>query len=590
MRSIDRQKAFNLALTSAFVALVFLPAVFMWAPAGPSAEKRNLAPLPALTATRAGIEAFPAKFEQFANDHFGFRESFLNLQSYVMRRTFRESSSSRVIFGNDGWLFYTGDFSLPDMLKQVRFSNEELQRWKASIDQRGAWLQQQGIEYRFVVAPDKHTVYREYLPSRYQAEGQTRFQGLLKYVGPSPYLVDLEPALEQRKGKGPDLLYFREDTHWTSYGAYVGYREIMKSLGPQFAGNTLPTAESAIAVDKDAWRVDLAEMARMKVADRSVPRANLMPACGQWSQAMVPLDASADGYIQFLAHKCPARPRTALVFHDSFAEALMPFLGDSFGRVVYVWGEPTDEFFIRMVQQEKPDVVIEERVERSMQYVPEGRLQTALDRIEDATATDRARQASRARQDIYALVQRGATLVADTGGEHIELDGKRWAGITGRPISSGGLDQLKRRGKTYCVTGWAGFPDDKSAADYVLGALGERIVFVAPTSIVRDDVASHFSAPALARSGYNVALPMELTTAEKGPLRLFAVRQRTVSPIEVNPAVASVLTTPDAGKAGAADAGDAEAVDAVAQARASNIIRLRSCAGLAYNAGFAGVV
>lgn len=542
MRLFGRQKAFNLALTSAFIALVFVPGLFMWAPAGPSAEKRNLAALPSLSWTRASIEAFPAKFEQFTNDHFGFRENFLNLQSYVMRRLFRESSSSRVIFGVDGWLFYTGDFSQADMLRQVRFSSEELRRWKSSIAQRGAWLQQQGVTYRFVVAPDKHTVYREHLPARYRASGPSRFQGLQNYLGASPYLVDLEPALAQRKGKGPDLLYFREDTHWTSYGAYVGYREIMKSLGPGFAANTLSTPESAIAVDKDAWRVDLAEMARVKVLDRSQARNQLLPSCGQWSQAMVPAGASADGYIQFLAHKCPTRGKTALVFHDSFAEALMPFLSDSFERVVFVWGEPSDEFFVRMVQQEKPDVVIEERVERSMQFVPEGHLPAALSQLETTAGTIQAQQAAREREAVYALVQRGARLVNDLRGEHIELDGKPWASITGQPSSPGSLDALQRRGRNYCVTGWAGFPDEKTAADYVMGAIGQRIVFVGPTSIVRNDVATHFGVPALAQSGYNVTVPIELTESEKGPLRLFAVHQRKVSPIAVNSTVADMLT------------------------------------------------
>lgn len=553
MRLFDKQKAFNLALTSAFVALIVVPGLFMWAPAGSSTEKRNLAALPALTWAHASIEAFPAKFEQFTNDHFGFRENFLNLQSYVMRRLFRESSSSRVIFGADGWLFYTGDFSLADMLRQLQFSDEELQRWKSSMAQRGAWLQQQGIAYRFVVAPDKHTVYREHLPTRYQASGPSRFQGLQSFLGSSPYLVDLEPALARRKGKGPDLLYFREDTHWTSYGAYVGYHEIMKSLGPSFAGNTLSTAESAIAVDKDAWRVDLAEMARIKVLDRSQARSQLLPSCGQWSQALVPAGTSADGYIQFLAHKCPTRAKTALVFHDSFAEALMPFLSDSFERVVFVWGEPSDEFFVRMVQQEKPDVVIEERVERSMQFVPEGRLPEALSKIEATRDSAQAQQASR--EDVYALIQRGAKLVADIRGEHIELDGKPWASITAQPSSPGSLDGLQRRGKNYCVTGWAGFPDEKTAADYVVGAIGQHIVFVGPTSIVRNDVASHFGISALAQSGYNVTVPIELTESEKGPLRLFAVHQRKVSPIALNPTVANVLTQ----RGGLAGKGDVNA-------------------------------
>lgn len=546
MRQFERKTAQNLVLVTAFSLLIFVPAILMWAPAGDSAsEKRNLAPLPRLEPTRRSIEAYPAKFEKFANDHFGLRDAFLDLQSGINRRVFHESTSRKVIFGNDGWLFYAGDFSVDDMLRKTRFSGEELERWKDSLHQRDAWLKAQGIAYRFVVPPDKHTVYRDQLPARYRVPGRSRFEHLLDYLGPTPNLVDLAPAmLAHKHGNGHDLPYFRNDTHWTSYGAYVGYRIIMSSLGKEFAANSLNLPESAIGADTDPWRIDLAQMARMATIDKSKPRPHMKAACGHPAQAMPPPGTDASGFIQFIAHVCPGKRGTLLIFHDSFAEALMPYLDDSFGRVVYAWGEPSDELFKRMVQQEKPDVVIEERVERSMQYVPEARLDGTADRANNAREPS-----AKPIQDAYRLIQRDAMLTAAPGGMRIVVGDNTWARVETGNTVSGSVDKLQQVPEGYWVTGWAGFPDRKIAAESVIVASGSRILFVAPTSSAREDVAQYFSMPALAQSGFSFVIPRDLVESASGPLRIFAVHGRTVAPIAVpaNGSAPAQATSPSAG-------------------------------------------
>ena len=57
----------------------------------------------------------------------------------------------------------------------------------------------------------------------------------------------------------------------------------------------------------------------------------------------------------------------ALVLRDSFGEALIPFLAESFRRTVYVWQDaPT--FDRDLVVKERPDVVIQEMVERKLAH------------------------------------------------------------------------------------------------------------------------------------------------------------------------------------------------------------------------------
>jgi alginate O-acetyltransferase complex protein AlgJ len=53
----------------------------------------------------------------------------------------------------------------------------------------------------------------------------------------------------------------------------------------------------------------------------------------------------------------------AVVFRDSFASALIPFLSEHFSRAVYLW---QNDFDPDVIEQEHPDVVIQEIVSRHL--------------------------------------------------------------------------------------------------------------------------------------------------------------------------------------------------------------------------------
>ena len=53
----------------------------------------------------------------------------------------------------------------------------------------------------------------------------------------------------------------------------------------------------------------------------------------------------------------------AVIFRDSFASRLVPFLSEHFSRAVYLW---QNDFDADVVRQEHPDVVIQEIVGRHL--------------------------------------------------------------------------------------------------------------------------------------------------------------------------------------------------------------------------------
>src|SRR5206468_8881833 len=62
----------------------------------------------------------------------------------------------------------------------------------------------------------------------------------------------------------------------------------------------------------------------------------------------------------------------ALVFRDSFASRLVPFLSEHFSRAVYLW---QNDFDANAVIKERPDVVIQEIVGRHLySFIPSSEL------------------------------------------------------------------------------------------------------------------------------------------------------------------------------------------------------------------------
>ena len=94
--------------------------------------------------------------------------------------------------------------------------------------QRSAWLNLQGTPYFYVIAPDTHAVYADKLPDDV-VPGATRpalqvLDHLRERDSFAPVLYPLEELIAERD----ELVYPKTGSHWSEFGAFVGYRALMK--------------------------------------------------------------------------------------------------------------------------------------------------------------------------------------------------------------------------------------------------------------------------------------------------------------------------------------------------------------------------
>jgi hypothetical protein len=373
------RKATDVAAIALFLGGLALPHVanlFGWDPPKPGAENRLLASFPELQPKRGVLTAFPARFESYFGDNFGFRPSLVRWHALATVKGLGVSSSRQVALGQESWLFLNGEQSLEDYRATEPFSPDELDRWQQVLQARQRWLAERGVKYVLVVAPNKQTIYPEYLPPAINRAGPaSRLDQLLARLRACTDLavVDLRESLLRAKAR--EKLYFQTDTHWNDRGAYWGYHQLVNTLASWFA-DLRPRPRSAFKDQEfGGFSGDLARMIGLSEILHE-DDVTLVP-----RQPRRARPATAEGYGEThrqlppdqlsFAMACPdPRLPRAVVFRDSFGLALVPHLAEHFSRSVYFF-QPTldtDQYLLDTgaVERERPDVVIQEIVERRL--------------------------------------------------------------------------------------------------------------------------------------------------------------------------------------------------------------------------------
>jgi len=368
-------RGYRLALVMLFFVAIVTPAIVSLLVPQPEishTERRKLAPWPRVPPWN--IAEFPRQYESWYDDHFGLRRPLIRWFNRINVGVFGVSNSEYVLIGRDGWLFQGGHPHVSDIRNDWPFSPGELRHWSDVQAAKYAWLKERGIGYLFVIAPNKHLVYPEKLPAGLApVRSESRVDQLLAQLQAQTRVpvLDLRGVLQaSRERLRP---YHMTDTHWNDYGAYVAYREIMHKLEGRIPGIPIVTLKDADFIRREAPGGDLAQNLEMA---ESLPEIYIEPRqpvirCAN-SPELGPRPSEKARHENDFTTTCETGRYRALIFRDSYALALMPYLSESFAYIHYVRHSPVRlRDMQRLVDEYKPDVVIEQRASRWLRS-PEG--------------------------------------------------------------------------------------------------------------------------------------------------------------------------------------------------------------------------
>jgi len=333
-------------------------------------ENRVLQKPPAVKLSN--IEQYPKSFEKFYSDNYGFRQELILANKFLLDDVLNvDSISSKVLVGKNNWLYTTEYGALKDYQGILKYNPELLEKLLNLLISEYREAQKNGLKYLFVVVPDKHTIYPEYLPDiiqKYKTKNDTLLDQLIKEmrkIEPDFPILDLRKAM--LKAKKNDIIYLQSDTHWNLIGAYYGYRAIVKSLGEK------PISLSKF--DKKQEIVDfgnLAEMIKKNIKYKNYyleykkePKFNLVTKNNSknvfndlWG---LPLDKEI-GRHSFFEYKNPEKTLNLLMFRDSYTDNLMNFLPNNFNQSIFIWLYPCKIRF-DLAKKQGINVVIREVAE-----------------------------------------------------------------------------------------------------------------------------------------------------------------------------------------------------------------------------------
>jgi len=375
------------ALSLFFVICICLPLAELALGLDPTPvlnEYRELAPLPSLASPVAAVLQhptgrgawsglfqalawYPADFTSYFDDHFGFRRLLIRTHSVLVLLGWPDKGE--VIVGRQGWLFFAEPRAKASYQTTTLLSPQELAAWQRELERRRDWYAAQGSDYLVALAPEKSTMYAQFMPANVPRFGQrTRLDQMVEFLAANSDLQVIDPRDALVQASAQHRTYHRTDSHWNAWGGFVACQQILVKLSERHPNLHPKTLKDYTIREQEIQGKDLTVMLGLEhvIHEQAIlvePLASSRPQAAETGVESLP--HGLWWAFQPEAYEVPdSDAPTAVVVRDSFGNALIPFLAEHFRRSLFIHWYSMDE---SVILRERPDIVIEQMAERELQ-------------------------------------------------------------------------------------------------------------------------------------------------------------------------------------------------------------------------------
>lgn len=355
----------TLCYITAVCALLALPTLslpFALNHADDTAENRVLSSFPSWKDENGDInQAFLTELTTWYGEHFGLRDEMVTAYGMLTREALNTSANDDVICGKENWLFY-GE-TLPDIIAVDTLCDTEIRHIVQTLSMLQHYAESKGAKLIFTSAPNKASIYPQYLPDRYLPRDAANNCELLYAAlqAENVSFCDLHTVLQARAAKDPAQLYHKLDSHWNGYGAMVAFAALTEQIGHGNGGFPAMNCSAVRDFDGDLWKM------------LSPGTENL-----DWDivydipQSYVYLGRYRSVDDLTIQTTCTEGDGSLLMFRDSFGRALIPLFSQVYQNATYIRDNRVP---IDLLETTQIDTVIYELVERNLpnllQYAPQ---------------------------------------------------------------------------------------------------------------------------------------------------------------------------------------------------------------------------
>ena len=313
-------------------------------------ENRTLAEFPNFNIRN--IDGWITQFDEYVNDHIPRRSDIIRTKNLIDLNMLGISPSKKVVCGEEGWMYLAE--SVDWYRGKELYTKEELERIEENLLFLANKMSDMGGEFILFIAPNKESIYPEYLPKTIDVSTYNKTDQIVELLIKNG-ITYVFPKEEIEKYKDKWQLYAKRDTHWNSKGAYIGTSKLNKYIGTE-----MPILEDLEIYPKPYDGEDLSR--QMNLAgywgnEEDYDYVGYAPGC-----VISIVDWDATGSTVWY-QTTGTSERKVYFIRDSFGELMMNFVAAGSTDVCI---RHIDMFFSESIEEEEPDYLVLELVERRL--------------------------------------------------------------------------------------------------------------------------------------------------------------------------------------------------------------------------------
>lgn len=343
-----------------FFILICLPALHINRAENSETENRRLAVFPKLTEQEGINRRFGQEFDAWFNDRFFLRQQLVARYTKLIGSANHHVQNDHVLVGQEGWAFLKDDNGIENFKNRSAFSEEDMRLFADYLKQADEWCRHHNCHFYFLIPPDKEKIYAEFYPSwvkKSKPDTQSRTYQLIDYLRKNTEVSVIYPREEMLAEKeSGDLLYLKNDTHWTERGAYVAYqalhREIFEACRPEY-------------LQIPSWKTYHRAKGDMNTLFPDLPKDSVSAYLTPAIATSYTFQESGNKPYTDKYYTNPQGEYRALFMRDSFSDVLIDFyFGNSFQHITSHWRYILLPEDLQYIEEYQIDVVVVETVER----------------------------------------------------------------------------------------------------------------------------------------------------------------------------------------------------------------------------------
>ena len=215
-------------------ALFFMLPLLMWPFKSPSQkfELRKFSTVPEFTFSSILSQKYYSQLGDYLTDRFPLKNEMTAIKGYILIHLFSSSPSDRVRVGKNNYYYFQKGLELPCST----YKEEDIVIYWENIRQFIRKAKEHSITVRIAFAPQKPTIYPEYLSDYDFKRYQCAFTNLAHFLGAQPdetkpnFIALWDVFNDQKESSPSKFLHHPTDTHWNEYGASFLSQQVINSL------------------------------------------------------------------------------------------------------------------------------------------------------------------------------------------------------------------------------------------------------------------------------------------------------------------------------------------------------------------------